>query len=65
MGRGSRNDDCLRCVVPRDALRLSRISPEQEKMTSYVLWGIVVPGSIMIVSFGLTIYLYYRFSKKE
>jgi len=34
-------------------------------MTSYVLWGIVVPGSIMIVSFGLTIYLYYRFSKKE
>ena len=34
-------------------------------MTSYVLWGIVVPGSIMIVSFALTIYLYYRFSKKD
>ena len=34
-------------------------------MTSYVLWGIVVPGAIMIIAFGLTIYLYLRFSKKD
>ena len=65
MVRGDWDDDCLRCVLPRDALRLPRISPQQEKMMSNLIWGIAVPGAIMIVSFGLTIYLYYRFSKKD
>jgi TRAP-type C4-dicarboxylate transport system permease large subunit len=34
-------------------------------MMGNLFWGIVVPGAIMAVSFGLTIYLYYRFSKKD
>ena len=32
---------------------------------SDVFWGIVVPAAIMIVSFGLTLYVYRVFSRRD
>lgn len=29
------------------------------------MWGILIPLVILLISFGLTFYLYLRFSRKE